>query len=89
MINIIITALQQIRYIEIQYIRLVFTSNYSKGLTKELISQVSASLRKIGCRCVLDDVKSRVIFKPGFHTGFFAGGGGEVIVKVVVVYVSY
>ena len=24
----------------------------------------------------------------GFHTGFFAGGG-EVIVKVVVVYVSY
>ena len=32
-------------------------------LTKELVNQVSASLRKIGCRCVLDDVKSGVRFK--------------------------
>ena len=38
--------------------RLVLTPNDTKGLTKELVSQVSASLRKIGCRCVLGDVKS-------------------------------
>ena len=36
----------------------------SKGLTKELVIQVSASLRKIGCRCVLDDAKSGVRFMP-------------------------
>ena len=35
----------------------------SQGLTKELVSQVSASFRKISCRCVLDDVKSEVKFK--------------------------
>ena len=39
------------------------TPKDSKGLTKELVSQVSASLRKVGCRCVLDDVKSGVRFK--------------------------
>ena len=33
----------------------VLTSGDSKGLTKELVSQVSSSLRKIGCRCVLDE----------------------------------
>ena len=27
-------------------------------------------------------------YGPGFHTGFFAGGGGEVIVKVVLACVS-
>ena len=30
------------------------TPRDSKGLTKELVSQVSSSLRKSGCRCVLD-----------------------------------
>ena len=45
---------------EREHVRLVLTSNDSKGLTKELVSQVSTSLRKIGCRCVLDDVKSGV-----------------------------
>ena len=45
------------------HFRLVLTPNDSKGLTKELVSQVSASLRKIGCRCVLDDVKSGVKVK--------------------------
>ena len=46
-----------------EHVRLVLTPNDSKGLAKELVSQVSASLRKIGCRCVLDDVKSGVKVK--------------------------
>ena len=46
-----------------KHVRLVLTPNDSKGITKELVSQVSASLRKIGCRCVLDDVKSGVKVK--------------------------
>ena len=46
-----------------EHVRLVLTPKDSKGLTKELVSQVSASLRKIGCRCVLDDVESGVRFK--------------------------
>ena len=37
------------------HVRLVLTPKDSKGLTKELVSQVSAHLRKIGCRCVLDE----------------------------------
>ena len=32
------------------------TPRDSKGLTKELVSQVSSSLRKIGCRCVIDEI---------------------------------
>ena len=36
-------------------VRLVLTPKDSKGLSKELVSQVSSSLRNIGCRCVLDD----------------------------------
>ena len=46
-----------------EHVKLVLTPKDSKGLTIELVSQVSASLRKIGCRCVLDDVKSGVRFK--------------------------
>ena len=34
------------------HVRLVLTPKDSKGLPKELVSQVSSSLRKIGCRCV-------------------------------------
>ena len=37
------------------HVRLVLTPKDSRGLTKELVSQVSAQLRKIGCRCVLDE----------------------------------
>ena len=37
---------------------------------------------------LLYNIHTYVIRTTGFHTGFFAGGG-EVIVKVVVVYVSY
>ena len=32
---------------------IVLTQKDSKGLTKELVSQVSASLRKIGCTCMV------------------------------------
>ena len=38
------------------HVRLVLTPKDSKGLTKELVSQASAQQRKIGCRCVLDEV---------------------------------
>ena len=34
---------------------MLVTPKDSKGLSKELVSQVSSSLRKIGCTCVLDD----------------------------------
>ena len=43
------------------YIRLFLTQNNGNGLTKELVSQVSASLRKIGR--VLDDAKKVVELK--------------------------
>ena len=46
--------------IHIIILLIIILRNDSKRLTKELVSQVSASLRKIGCRCVLDDVKSGV-----------------------------
>ena len=46
-----------------EHVRLVLTPKYSKGLTKELVNQISASLRKIGRRCVLDDVISEVRLK--------------------------
>ena len=46
-----------------EHVRLVLTPNDSKRLTKVLVGQVSASLRKIGCRCILDDVKSGVKVK--------------------------
>ena len=50
-------------FLEGEHVRLVLTPDDSKRPTKELVSQVSASLRKIGCRCVLDDVKSGVKVK--------------------------
>ena len=37
------------------HVRLVLTPKDSKGLSTELVSQVSSSFGKIGCRCVLDD----------------------------------
>ena len=51
------------------HIRLVLTKKDSKGVSSELVKQVSASLRKIGCRCVIDEqvrktCKSRVISVP-------------------------
>ena len=47
------------------HVRLVLTPKDSKGLSKELVRQVSSSLRKIGCRCVLDDdIGGKVRSKP-------------------------
>ena len=47
------------------HVRLVLTPKDSKGLSKEVVSQVSSCLRKIGCRCVLDDaIRGRVRSKP-------------------------
>ena len=37
---------------ERDHVRLVLTPKDSEGLSKELVSQVSSSLRKIGCRRV-------------------------------------
>ena len=48
-----------------EHIRLVLTPKDSKGLTKVFVSQVSSSLRKIGCRCVLDEeIRSQCRSKP-------------------------
>ena len=35
------------------HIRLILAPTDSKGLTNEIVSHISACLRKIGCRCVL------------------------------------
>ena len=37
------------------HVRLVLTHKDSKGLTKAFVSEVSSCLRKIGCKCVLDE----------------------------------
>ena len=42
------------------HVRLVLTPKDSKGLSKELVSHVSSSLGKIGCRCALDDISDKV-----------------------------
>ena len=48
-----------------EHVRLVVTPRDSKGLTKELVGQVSSSLRKIGCRCVLDEtIRDKSRSKP-------------------------
>ena len=51
------------------HIRLALTKKDSKDVSSELVKQVSACLRKIGCRCVTDEqvrkiCKSRVISVP-------------------------
>ena len=37
------------------HLRIVLTVNDSKAIDKSIVSELSAKLRKIGCRCVLDD----------------------------------
>ena len=37
------------------HLRKVLTVNDSKAIDKPIMSELSAKLRKIGCRCVLDD----------------------------------
>ena len=46
------------------HLRFVPTVADSKGVTKEQVNQVSSILRKIVCRCVLDEPK-RVVRKTG------------------------
>ena len=36
--------------------RVVLKPKDSSGITKEVVTRISACLRKIGCRCVLDQV---------------------------------
>ena len=46
------------------HVRLILNAKDSKGFTKHVVNQVSASLRKIGYRCVLDDeIKSGSNFR--------------------------
>ena len=48
------------------HVRLILTVADSKGVTRELVSQVSSSLRRIGCRCVLDEFKATsCVTEPG------------------------
>ena len=59
------------------HIRLVLTKKDSKGVSSELVKQVSAILRKIGCRCVIDEqvrktCKSRVMSVPVHCVGSLA-----------------
>ena len=42
------------------HIRLVLTKKDSKGVSSELVKQVSAILRKIGCLCVIDKENFKV-----------------------------
>ena len=37
------------------YVRLILLPKDSKGLSKEVVAKISACLRRIGCRCVLDE----------------------------------
>ena len=37
------------------HIRLVLAPRDSKGITNKVVSHISACLKKIGCRCVLDE----------------------------------
>ena len=37
------------------HLRVVLTVNNSKAIDKSIVCELSAKLRKIGCRCVLDD----------------------------------
>ena len=45
-------------------IRLILAPRDSKGLTNEIVSHTSACLRKIGCRCVLDENRDVANQKP-------------------------
>ena len=43
------------------HLRVVLTVNDSKAIDKSLVSELSAKLRKIGCRCVLDDGRKELV----------------------------
>ena len=41
--------------------RVAPTVNDSKAIDKSIVSELSAKLRKIGCRCVLDDGRKGLV----------------------------
>ena len=43
------------------HLRVVLTVNDSKAIDKSIVSELSAKLRKIGCRCVLDDGRKELV----------------------------
>ena len=43
------------------HLRIVLTVNDSKAIDKPIVSELSAKLRKIGCRCVLDDGRKELV----------------------------
>ena len=43
------------------HLRIVLTVNDSKVLDKPIVSELSAKLRKIGCRRVLDDGRKELV----------------------------
>ena len=43
------------------HLRIVLTVNNSKAIDKPIVSELSAKLRKIGCRCVLDDGRKELV----------------------------
>ena len=58
------------------HIRLILTKKDSKGVSSDLVKQVSANLRKLGCRCVIDEqvrktCKSRAMSVPVYCVNRF------------------
>ena len=43
------------------HLRIVLTVNDSKAIYKSIVSELSAELRKIGCRCLLDDGRKELV----------------------------
>ena len=43
------------------HLRVVLTVNNSKAIDRSIVSELSANLRKIGCRCVLDDGRKELM----------------------------
>ena len=43
------------------HLRVVLTVNDSKAIDKSIMSELSAKLRKIGCRCVLDNGRKELV----------------------------
>ena len=54
-IGLVSVARGNVRW-EGDHIRVVLKPKDSRGITKEVVTRISACLRKIGCRCVLDQV---------------------------------
>ena len=57
-IGLVSVARGNVRW-EGDHIRVVLKPKDSRGITKEVVTRISACLRKIGCRCVLDQVQQQ------------------------------